>query len=155
MSEVTNPQPPQHFLELVKRLYEKRDQILISTNKLVDYTSKLSECEDNKLTPLLSEMWKEINSIISYVHELAPHLKNPGIVDHISKQAKLLSLQLEQTTISPVLNRTVAMLVRTSICQEANKTQLRPTPKSIKKAFGITVSPRDIKLAFEHQQDNY
>jgi uncharacterized protein YjgD (DUF1641 family) len=107
------------------------------------------------LQGLFIGIWKEINNIISYTHELAPHLKNPELVDHISKQAKELSLQMEMATTGPMERVIVASLIRIGICQEANKTQLRPTPKSINQAFGITVSSRDIKLSFEHQQDNY
>ena len=157
MSNIPSVQPPQHFLELIKRLYEKRDQILVSTNKLVDYAGMLDNYKkDDEIIPILSAMWKEINNIISYLHELAPHLKNPGIVDHVSGLAKDLTLQIEQAKLHPTyFIKIIAMMVRTGICQEANKTELRPTPKSIKQAFGITVSSHDIKLSYEHQQENY
>jgi len=159
MSNVPSIQPPQHFLELIRRMYDKRDQVLESTDRLVDYTSKLDDCDykDNKqILQILTEVEKEINHIISYINELAPHIKNPAIIPHISKQAKLLSVHIQQVRNNEgALKGVIGMLIRVSICQEANKTQLRPTPKSIKQAFGITVSPRDIKFLFEHHQDNY
>jgi len=149
-------QPPQYFLELVKRLYQRRDQILISSNKLVEYAGKLSDLKKgDEVMPLLTEMWKEINTILSYLNELEPHLNNPGIVDHISEQAKILSLQLEQVVMHPMYGRVVPMIVRGGFCQEVNKTQLKFTPKSIKQAFGITISSRDIKLLLELEQKNY
>jgi small nuclear ribonucleoprotein (snRNP)-like protein len=156
MSNVPSVQPPQHFLELIGRLYKKRDEILESSQKLVDYTYKLEACDDNELKGILSEISKEMNLIVSNAYELAPHLKDSGIVEAISKQVRLISLLVEQTGLSPKYYKGIlAMSVRTTICQDANKTQLKPTPKSIKRAFGVTVSPRDIKLLFEHHQDNY
>lgn len=156
MSNVPSVQPPQHFLELIDRLYKKRDGILESTGKLVGYTYKLEACDDNELKGILSEISKEMNLIVSNAYELAPHLKDSGIVEAISKQVRLISLIVEQTGLSPKYYKGIlASYIRTTICQDANKTQLKPTPKSIKQAFGITVSPRDIKLLFEHRQDNY
>jgi len=156
MSNVPSIQPPQHFLELVERLYKKRDGILESTGKLVGYTYKLEACDHSELKGILSEISKEMNLIVSNSYELAPHLKDSGIVEAISKQVRLISLMVEQTILSPKYYKGIlALLIRTTICQDANKTQLKPTPKSIKQAFGITLSPRDIKLLFEHHQENY
>jgi len=159
MTEVISQQPPQHFLQLIKRLYDKRDEVLESSNKLVDYSHQLEESSDSELHSILSEILKEMNRIIANIHELSPHLKNPHIADAISEQVRLINLEMEQLAISRSLRKVwkfkVAMLLRTFICQEANKTQLRPTPKSIKKAFGIAVSPRELKLFFEYQLDNY
>ena len=160
MSNLTSPQPPQHFLQLVRRLYDKRDEVLESSNKIVDYAQKLDACDDSETKGLLSEIRKEMNRIIAGVHELSPHLKNSQISEHISKQARIIGLEMEELSGKPnmltgVFKRKVAMMLRNSICQDANRTQLRPTPKSIKQAFGITVSARDIRLLFEHQQDNY
>ena len=156
MTNAPTVQPPQHFLELIGRLYKKRDGILESAQKLVDYTYKLQDCDDNELKGILSEVSKEMNLIVSNAYELAPHLKDSGIVEAISKQVRLISLTVEKTLLSPKhFKGILALSVRTTICQDANKTQLKPTPKSIKQAFGITVSPRDIKLLFEHHRDNY
>lgn len=156
MSNVPSIQPPQHFLELIGRLYKKRDEILESSQKLVDYAYKLENCNDNELKGILADINKEMNIIVSNAWELAPHLENSRIVETISNEVRLLSLTVEQTGLSPKYYKGIlALYLRIAICQDANKTQLKPTPKSIKQAFGITVSPRDIKLLFEHQQDNY
>lgn len=156
MSEVPNVQPPLHFLELIGRLYKKRDEILESSQKLVDYAYKLENCNDNEVKGILADINKEMNIIVSNAWELAPHLENSHIVETISDEVRLLSLTVEQTGLSPKYYKGIlALYLRTAICQDANKTQLKPTPKSIKQAFGITVSPRDIKLLFEHQRDNY
>ena len=156
MSNVPNVQPPQHFLELIGRLYKKRDEILESSQKLVDYAYKLENCNDNEVKGILADINKEMNIIVSNAWELAPHLENSRIVETISNEVRLLSLTVEQTGLSPKYYKGIlALYLRTAICQDANKTQLKPTPKSIKQAFGITVSPRDIKLLFEYQKDNY
>ena len=67
------------------------------------------------------------------------------------------TLALNDDNLASLFKYRVAMMIRNSICQDANKTQLNPTPKSIKQAFGIAVSPHDanIKLFYEHQKDNY
>jgi len=153
-------QPPQHFLQLVKRLYDKRDEILKSSQKLLEYAQKLGDCSNSELKGLLTEIRKEMSQIIANVHELAPHLKNSQISASISEQARIIGLQMEELSgkpnaLTPVFRQIVAMMLRNSICQDANKTQFNPTPKSIKQAFGIVVSPRDIKLFLEHQKDNY
>jgi hypothetical protein len=126
----------------------------------VDYAHKLEDCDDTETRWLISEIRKEMNRIIAGVHELSPHLKNPQISEHISKQARIIGLEMEELSgksnmLTGVFKHKVAMMLRNSICQDANRTQLRPTPKSIRQAFGITVSARDIRLLFEHQQDNY
>jgi small nuclear ribonucleoprotein (snRNP)-like protein len=156
MTNAPAVQPSQHFLKLIGRLYKKRDEILESTGRLVGYTYKLEDCDDNELKGILSEISKEMNLIVSNVYELAPHLKNSGIVEAISNQVRLLSFIIERAVSSPKYYKLIlALFVRTTVCQDANKTQLKPTPKSIKQAFGITVSPHDIKLLFERHQDNY
>jgi hypothetical protein len=155
MSNLTSPQPPQHFLELVRRLYEKRDEILESTNKLVEYSYQLDECDDIKLKRLLSKMHKEMNRIISDINDLSPHLKNPELAECISIQVRQLGTEMEGTALRPYLKGRLAMRIRDSICQDANKTTLRPTPKSIKQAFGVSVGLRDIKVLLQHQQDNW
>lgn len=160
MSNLPIPQPAQHFLQLIKRLYDKRDEVLESSNKIIEYTTKLEDCDDTETKDLLSEIRKEINRIIAGINELSPHLKNSQIAEHISKQARIIGVEMEQLSRKPnaltsVFKYKTAMMLRNSICQDANKTQIRPTPKSIKQAFGITVSPRDIKLFFEQQRDNY
>jgi len=153
---------PQHFLQLVKRLYEKRDEILESSQKLVEYAHRLEDCDHNEMKGLLPEIGKEMNRIIANVHELSPHLKNPNIAASISEQARIISCEMEilahtSSAVRAVYKRKVATRLRTTICQDANKTQLKPTPKSIKQAYGIEVSVHDIKLKgyFEHSQDNY
>ena len=155
---VTSNVQIQPFLELIKRIYQKRDEVLQSSNRLLDIADEIYAFHDYKkgdLRPLITRAEKEINLMISNIHELTPHLQNPSISEGISRQANILTLRLEQMGRATVLNKTVAFEIKISICQDANKTILRPTPKSIKQAFGITLSPRDVKMLFEHQQDNY
>ena len=122
----------------------------------MDYAYRLENCDDSELKGILAEINKEMNTIVSNACELAPHLENSRIAQTISDEVRLLSLTVEQAALSPRYYKGIlALYLRTAICQDANKTQLKPTPKSIKQAFGITVSPRDIKLLFEHHRDNY
>lgn len=160
MSNITSPQPPQHFLQLIKRLYDKRDELFSSSARLIDYSYKLENCSNDELDTIRSDIGKEMNKIVSNINELAPHLRNKQIVESISEQVRILTVEMERLAItSDVLMRAVktqlAMLLRNFLCQSANKTQLNPTPKTIKQAFGVVVGARDIKLFFEHQQDNY
>ena len=145
----------QLVLGLIKRIYQKRDEVLQSSNNLLEIADEIDACGQGNIRPIITKAEKEINTIISNVHELSPHLQNPSIAEGISKQAKLLLLQMEQAKHERVLNGVVSLMIKASICQDANRTILRPTPKSIKQAFGITISPRDIKFLFEHQQDNF
>jgi hypothetical protein len=155
MSKVPSVQPPQQLLELIGRPYKKRDEILESSNRLVDYSYKLQDCNESELEGLQSKIYKEVNRIISNVNELSPLLENPGIVGLIAEIEMMLSSALEHLTLDPESKTFPAHIIRTLLCPAANGTRLRLTPKTIKRAFGITVSPRDIKLLFEHQQDNY
>lgn len=155
MSEVPNTQPPQAILELIGRPYKKRDEILEASNRLVDYSYSLQNCSQGELGDLRSKINKEMNTITSNVNELFPLLENPGIVTLITEIQFLLSSALEHLSLDPESRTFPAHIIRTLLCPTANGTRLRVTPKTIKRAFGITVSPRDIKLLFEHQRDNY
>lgn len=160
MSNITSLQPPQYFLQLIQRLYDKRDEVLKSSQKLLEYAQKLEGCSNSELKGLLTEIRKEMSQIIANIHELSPHLKNSQISASISRQVRIIGLQMEPLSLSKtgftsVYKYRVATMLRNTICQDANKTQLNPTPKSIKQTFGVVVSPRDIKLFFEHQRDNY
>lgn len=158
MSNVPSIQPPQHFLELVGRLYKKRDGILESSNRLVDYSYNLQNCNNNELESLQSKIAKEMNKIISDVNELAPLLANPQIVGSISDIARLLSLDLENLKFHKDTKYITALHIRNTICPIVVMTQLKLTPKSIKKAYGVEIGMKDIvklKGFFEHHQDNY
>jgi hypothetical protein len=155
MSEVPDVQPPQAILELIGRPYKKRDEILEASNRLVGYSYDLQNCTEGELEGIQSKIYKEVNKIISNVNELSPLLGNPDIVGLIAEIEMMLSSALEHLTLDPESKTFPAHIIRTVLCPAANGTRLRLTPKTIKRAFGITVSPRDIKLLFEHQRDNY
>jgi hypothetical protein len=155
MSEIPNIQPPQAILELIGRPYKKRDEILEASNRLVDYSYELQNCSESELEDLQSKINKEMNTIASHVNELFPHLENPSIVTLITEIEFMLRSALEDLSLNPESKIFPAHIIRTLLCPAANGTRLKLTPKSIKQAFGITVSPRDIKLLFEHQRDNY
>jgi hypothetical protein len=163
MSELPSVQPPQHFLELIARPYKKRDEILESSNRLVDYSYKLQNCSESELEALQSEIHKEVNSIISNVNGLAPFLDNPHITSSIVEITTRLSQALEHSRFeSGIMLETTrgfaATLIRTGLCPLANMTRLKLTPKSFRDAYGIEIGIKDIvklKGFYEHQQDNY
>jgi hypothetical protein len=160
MSNMVSQQASEHFLQLIKRLYDKRDELLSSSTRLVDCSYKLENCDDAELYGIRAEIGKEMNKIISNINELAPHLRNKQIVESVSVQISILSIQLERLALesgilSSTLKTQLAIGLRNGLCQIANMTQLNPTPKTIKKAYGVVVGAHDIKLFYEHQQDNY
>lgn len=151
------------LLQLVRRLYGKRDEILESSQKLVEYAHRLEQCDASELRNLLAEVGKELNRIIAAIHELSPHLKNPNIAVYISEEARMVGLEIESLAHSSdvmraVHQRKLATYLRVTVCQDANKTELRPTPKSIRQAYGVEVSVHDVvnlKGYSERSQDNY
>jgi len=99
-----------------------------------------------------------MDTIISNMHELALHTKNPIIIDIVSSYAKIVSNGIDWLSESnpPYTDRwkkTIAHTLREYICQEANKTIIEPTPKSIRKAFAIKISPKDVQLLFEQHKE--
>jgi hypothetical protein len=98
---------------------------------------------------------KELNTIISDLNELSPVLDNPQIINPVWELVRLMNLELETLKISKTGRNKAALNLRTFICPTVVMTRLKLTPKSIKQAFGITLSKNDIKLLYEHQQDNY
>ena len=158
MSNAPSVQPPQHFLELIGRLYKKRDGILESSNRLVDYSYSLQNCSKSELEGLQSKITKEMNRIISDVNELAPLLENPQIVHSIADMTMILNLGLEDLRFHLGAKYQVAVMIRSAFCPIVNMTRLKLTPKSIKKAYGVEIGMKDVmklKGFFEHQQDNY
>jgi len=158
MSNIPSIQPPQHFLELIGRLYKKRDEILESSNRLVDYSYSLQNCNKSELESLQSKITKEMNRIFSDVNELAPLLENPQIVSSIADMTRLLNVDLESLKFHKDSKYTTALHIRNFICPIIVMTRLKLTPKSIKKAYGVEIGMKDVvklKGFFEHHQDNY
>jgi hypothetical protein len=158
MSEVPSRQPPQQLLDLIGRPYKKRDEILESSNRLVDYSYRLESCSESELQSIQAEIRKEINRIISNVNELAPFLDSPHIGIGILIIANALNQDLEESRSRPEMRGSPARIIRNSLCPVANITSLKLTPKSIKKAYGVEIGIKGmmtLKAFFEHQQDNY
>jgi len=157
MPEVPSVQPPQQILELIGRPYKKRDEILQASLRLVDYFYTLQNCSESELEGLQSKINKEMNRIISNVNELAPFLENPHIVSSIAEMTTILSLMLEHLRFDLQTKYAPALLIRDGLCPIANKTRLRPTPKSFKKAYGVEIGIKGVQLKgfLEHQQNNY
>ena len=94
------------FWYLMSRMYKNMDLIRESSHRITDLSINLqsfithdhdlaaySENDNLDLTPVkeaLGDIKKEVNSILSYAHELSPHLQNPSTVPSLSKMAELL-----------------------------------------------------------------
>jgi hypothetical protein len=158
MSELPSVQPPQQLLELIARPYRKRDEILKSSNKLVNYSYNLQNCSESELESLQSKIHKGVNKIISNVNELAPFLDNPAITIGMLEIATILYRELEDLRSHPEWKDSPARTIRNVLCPLANVTRLKLTPKSIKKAYGVKIGIKDLMTLewfVEHQQNNY
>jgi len=157
MSNVPSVQPPQHFLEIVGRLYKKRDGILESANQLVDFSYTLQNCQQDELEDLQGKIKKVFNIIISDINELSPLLENPSIVSSIMQMYLMTESALEGLRFDLSAQWIVAFKIRT-FSSLPLMTRLKLTPKSIRKAYGIQIGVKDVvnlKGYFEHQQENY
>ncbi len=146
--DVQNAVTSQLFLQLVKRLYDKRDEVVESSQELMEYAYGLEDCRDSELKDMLLLIRKEMNRIISDVYELAPHLKNPGIVASISEQARIISIQMERLegnpdSLTPVFKRQIGTSLRitTAKMQIRRKSNLPlralSKPTGLKSAYTI------------------
>jgi len=158
MSKVPSVQPPQQLLELLGRPYKKRDEILESSNRLVDYSYSLQNCSESELEALQSEIRKELNKVTSNVYELASFLENPQLINATGEITNLLVQTLEEVRLSQKIRDSAARTIRNVLCLLINMSKLKLTPKSFKKAYGIEIGVKDmmtLKGFFEHQQNNY
>lgn len=159
MSKVPRVQPQQPLLELIGRPYKKRDEILESSNRLVEHSYSLQKCSKSELEDLQSEIRKEVNRIISDINGLAPFLDNPHIASSIAEITTLLNLTLEDLKPrSKIIRNSAAHIIRNALCPVANMTRLKLTPKSFKNAYGVEIGIKDmmtLKGFYEHQQNNY
>jgi hypothetical protein len=157
MSNVPNVQPPQHFLELIGRLYKKRDGILESANQLVDFSYTLQNCQQDELEDLQGKIKKVFNKIISDINELSPILENPNILSSIMRLHLMTESALEGLRFDLSAQWRVAFEIR-ELSGLTLMTRLKLTPKSIRKAYGVEIGMKDVlnlKGFFKHHQDNY
>lgn len=95
--------------------------------------------DDTELKEVLSEVHTEMNSILSYSHELYPHLKNPSLVNYLSMLATSFSVKMGSSTVPwRVLLDNIIFNVRL-FAQNSNELILNPTRKSMEYAFGIRI----------------
>lgn len=159
------------FWSLLSRLYTKRDGILESSNRIVRCADQVDamdtpetfsralhgEFDATELRKTFSQVQEEINSILSYSHDLYPHLKNPSYVSNLSNMAHLLVLQMGMPANYVGLKLREISLGLRMFAQSSNKLILKPTKKSIKYAFGIDVGTESakIKAYVERHYSNY
>lgn len=150
------------FWANISRVYGNLELIREASNRIIDYAHKIqafsTKSNDEKavrsryeldLSPvklLLSDIKKEVNSILSYANVLYPHLENKSAVPRLSRLAHLLLLELNWP--DPVLYWKLheISLSCDMFAQASNRFILNPTKKSIKAAFGIDVGIESAKL---------
>ncbi len=151
MSFMPNDTASTHFLSIVNRLYSNRDRILSASKRLIELSHQINSCSEAELREVLTLVEKEIIEIVSIAYELRPHLKNRDLPHMLSEQAKVISTDIRHITDFPERNTLskvkVDVLLRTGFCLDANRTEIKPTSKSIKEAFGIKLDlkPMDIE----------
>jgi len=157
---MTNNTATTHFLSLVNRVYSNRDRILAASQRLIEQSHLINTCPQDKLHDVLISIEKDIIEIISAAYEIRPHLKNRDLPHMLSEQAKVISTDIRHITDFPDRNTLskvkVDVLLRTEFCMDANKTEIKPTPKSIKEAFGVKLDLKslDLKSVIEDTSKN-
>ena len=98
-----------------------------------------------------------MDSVLSYSHELFPHLKNPSAVTALSKEAQLILTLMQFPGSSVVLKIKEISLGLRLFAQSSNSLILSPSKKSIKYTFGIDVGNEwaKVKAYIETHYSNY
>lgn len=159
------------FWSTLARMYKDLDLIRQTSHKIIDYARQIDafdtyenfdkalkrEFDATELKQICSNVQKELNSILSYSHELHPHLKNPSLIPALSNQAHLLLMLMELPEQYMVLKLKEISLGLKMFAQSSNKFILSPSKKSIKYAFGIDVGNEWVKLKayIERHYSNY
>ncbi len=145
-----------NFLARIGKLYKDRDNILESSNKIIDFaniidtkdTAELwnADWDDSEIREIFAKVQKEMNSILSFASELRPHLSNSSFVEELNNKAHflLLPMSFRGKHLAFKLG-TIALGLRV-FAQISNRLVLNPTRKSVKQAFGIEIGSEWAKL---------
>ena len=153
MSRKTNNNDVHEFWSLISRLYQHRDIILESSNKIIDYSYQVESMDTDdimsqalkgaynstELKSVFCEVQKEINTILFYSEELYPHLANKDINQSLSRMAYLINLEMSYPDKYLAFKlRDIALGLRL-FAQMSTRTRINPTKKSLKFAFGFQI----------------
>ena len=159
------------FWSTLARMYKNLDLIRQKSENITDYADQIDTfntlenyekaIEDNFDTTALKKSFsgaqKEMNAILNYSHELYPHLKNPGAIDALSRQAQLILTLMQFPGQGLVLKLKEITFGLRMFTQSSNSLILSPSKKSIKYAFGVDVGNEWAKLKayIETHYSNY
>ncbi len=156
-----------NLLELIGKLYKDRDNILESSNKIIDLANQIdtrdtaevwdTAWDDSEIREIFAQVQKEMNSILRFASGLRPHLSNSSFVEELNNKAHLLLLPMSfrGNGLATQLG-TIALGLRV-FAQISNRLVLNPTRKSMKQAFGIEIGSEwaKIKAHIERNYSNY
>ena len=161
-SRPTKPASSDDFWALMSRMYKNLDHIRESSNRIVELATTLhsfitktndeaaysKDCnlDFSPIRKALGDVKKEVNSILSYAHELSPHLKHPSAVPALSDMAHLLIMQMNWP--EPILYWKLKEIALGCdlFAQTSNRLTLNPTKKSLKAAFAVDIGIENAKL---------
>lgn len=159
------------FWSTLARMYKNLDLIRKASHSVTDYADKIdsfdtlenfdkalkADFDTTALKKILSGAQKEMDSILSYSHELFPHLKNPSVLDALSKEAQLILTVMQFPGSSVVLKIKEISLGLRLFAQLSNRLILSPSKKSMKYAFGFDVGNEwgKVKAYIETHYSNY
>jgi hypothetical protein len=153
-----------NFWALIQELYDRRDLILEASKRLTEQVrilkaidNRLSDCidkedgtgisidkakqiiyEESDILQIFSDVQAEVNTIISYVHQLSPHT-DEAIINKIDlmSRALLTYMNLPGNELVSCLGFLISDIEL--FAQEVNRIRINPTRKSLNAAFGIDI----------------
>jgi len=159
------------FWSLMSRMYNNRDQIRQHSNRIVELADTVDSFDNSEnfeqslkgqfegtgLKKVFSNIQQEVNSILSYAHEIEPHLKNAHRVPSLSIVAAVLLSQMSIPSNNAALQLKALSWAIRNFAQDSNKLILNPSKKSIKASFGIDIGieAARIKAYLEQNSSNY
>jgi NurA-like 5'-3' nuclease len=170
MSDVTKGTEASTIWAMLDRLYQKRDAILESSNRIVraaDELDRISASETFKqaqskkydmteLKGIFSSVQIDMNTIISCSHELLPHIKNTSLVSTLSNFALSILAKMNLPNGALLIGLGVISLELRVFAQSCNRLVLNPTRKSFIAAFGVNLGNEiaGIKAYIESRESN-
>lgn len=159
------------FWSTLARMYKNLDSIRQASRTIIDYADQIDsfdtaenfekafkdDFDTTALKKILSGAQKEMDAILSYSHELYPHLKNPSVLDALNKEARLILALMQFPGATVVLKIKEISFGLRLFTQASNSLILSPSKKSLKYAFGIDVGNEWAKLKayIETHYSNY
>jgi len=122
------------YAELIKRLYQKKEDILTATNRIVQLTQ-----ESKATVQSITEIKQEMNVIVECLSELKPHASNPRLIQFFNEEAHMLLLSTPLLDAPDDLRWFTLTHQVQQLCISANEVCITPTKKSLESALGIKI----------------